>query len=214
MRIYENIIQGSIEWHEIRYGKIGGSTAGKLMTKLDKPVRECADYFRLLADMMEDFDPDIESYQSDAMKRGNELEVDAREEYERIFGVEVKQIGWAELDNGLIGISPDGLVSDKHAIEIKCPEKQTHAAYILDNSKFLETYKWQIVHYFYVLGVEKVTCISFRPENKYIPLLAFDVTPDTVIKGQTISRLVEILHSRLTFVIEQIKKDLSSWEKV
>ena len=44
MKIFKEIVQGSDQWKEIRWGKIGGSTANKLMTKLDKPVCEVAEF--------------------------------------------------------------------------------------------------------------------------------------------------------------------------
>ena len=125
MKIYDKIIQGSDEWKELRHGKVGGSTAKKIMTNLDKPVNTCAVFSQLLAEKMEDFDPFQSDYQSLAMQRGNEYEPLARDEYGRITGYTVTQIGWAELDGEFVGISPDGLIpsikkSIEKSIEIKC----------------------------------------------------------------------------------------------
>ena len=52
------------------------------------------------------------------MERGNMLEPMARLAYEDMFGVEVVQIGFAEL-NSFAGISPDGLIGSSEALEIK-----------------------------------------------------------------------------------------------
>ena len=203
MKIYDKIIQGSDEWKELRHGKVGGSTAKKIMTNLDKPVNTCAVFSQLLAEKMEDFDPFQSDYQSLAMQRGNEYEPLARGEYERITGYTVKQIGWAELENQFVGISPDGLIpSIKKSIETKCPSANTHVDYMLDFNSFLEEYCWQVVHNFLVLGVDSVDCISYRPENKIKPIIIYTVTPDTEIRiskkeVKKVSELVKMLDARL-----------------
>ena len=183
MKIYKDLVQGTDEWKLVKWGKIGGSTANALMTKLDKPITECSAFWSIMAERMEEFDPFNESFKSFSMQRGNELEPYARKEYERITELHVEQYGWVELENGTVGISPDGWMPDqKKSIEIKCPEGQTHAKYMNDFGLFLTEYAWQIVHNFLVLGVESVDCISYRPENKINPIIIHTVTADTIIE--------------------------------
>jgi len=76
------------------------------------------------------------------MKWGNEMEPYAREEYQRITGNEVVEVGFvrsAEID--WLGDSPDGLVVDKASgkqigcIEIKCPRSDTYMKYRYEFSK-------------------------------------------------------------------------------
>ena len=107
MTIYDKIIQGTDECKEI---DVHDAYVEEVMTNLDKSVRTCAVFAKLLSERMEDFDPFQSSYQNAAMQRGNEYEPFAREEYERIYGETVQQVGWVELDNGFIGISPDGWI--------------------------------------------------------------------------------------------------------
>ena len=214
MKIYDKIVQGTDEWKEIRHGKVGGSTIAKLMSYHDKSIRNCTEYYSVLAEHAEEFDPFIENRITAEMQRGNDLEPDARKEYERISGSVVQQVGWVEMDNGLIGISPDGIVNEKHNIEIKCPSSNTHMMYILDNSVFTEKYAWQIVHNFYVMDIEKLTCISYRPENTLCPLLHFDVDMDTTIKisakvSKTVKELCLMVDLRVKELQECIKEDLN-----
>ena len=54
------------------------------------------------------------------MKRGNELEPEARLKYEERQGVLVEQTGLALTEDKLFGSSVDGLVDEDGAIEIKC----------------------------------------------------------------------------------------------
>jgi predicted phage-related endonuclease len=220
MKIYDKIVQGTDEWKELRHGKVGGSTASKVMTKLDKSVTDCAVFSDMLSEWMEDFDPFQSDYQSAAMQRGNEYEPLARDEYSRITGNTVKQIGWAEMEeaDGFVGISPDGLVGDKKAIEIKCPSANTHVRYMLDFDEFLEEYCWQIVHNFLVLEVDTVDCISYRPENKVKPIIIYTVTKDTVIKisakvSKPIHELVTMLEARLIELYNGLQKELVNQTK-
>jgi hypothetical protein len=62
----------------------------------------------------------IETYQSANMKIGNLREPEARQHYEFIYDVDVKQIGFCVLNDGSAGYSPDGFVGDDGLIEIKC----------------------------------------------------------------------------------------------
>lgn len=214
MKIFKELKQGSDEWKEFRHGKIGGSTAGKIMTKLDKPVTECAEFYQILAENMEDFDPFTNDYISFDMQRGNELEPLAREEYERIYDVKVEQFGWIEQDNNWIGISPDGWMPElKKAIEIKCPAANTHVKYMLNKNEFFEDYVWQIVHNFLVLEIDSIDCISYRPENRYCSLVVNTVTLDTEIKisakiTKKVSELVEMEKIRLNELRYAIDKEL------
>lgn len=215
MITYPKLIQGSDEWKEFRHGKAGGTTAKKAMTNLDKSIRSCAVFNELLSEHMEDFDPFQSDYKSYSMARGNEYEPLAREEYERVTGNKVSQIGWACSDSEKRkGISPDGIVYLKNkSIEIKCPEATTHVKYMLDFNDFLEEYCWQIVDNFLILGVDSVDCISYRPENKIKPIIIFTVTKETEIKISAkvikkVSELVEMLDSRLNELFAEIDAEI------
>jgi len=220
MKIYKDLLQGSTEWLEIKHAKVGGSRLAKIMTKLDKSVRECSEYYSILAEHMEDFDPFEVNFQSVAMARGNEFEPLARKEYERIYGVKVEQYGWIQSDEiKIAGISPDGHIpSLEKAIEIKCPSDNTHVMYMLNPAVFLEEYCWQMVDNYLVIGVKSVDGISFRPENKIKPMLVIPTTKDTLIqigakKVHPISYLVELATKRLNELEACIKEDLEMLSK-
>ena len=211
--------QGSDQWLEIRHGKVGGSTLKKIMSNIDKPIRSCSGYYSILAEQMEDFDPFDESFKSFAMQRGNDLEPEARKEYERINGVVVGQYGWIEISDK-VGISPDGWIQEsKKAIEIKCPNADTHVKYMMDINEFLEEYVWQLVHTFNILDVDTVDCISYRPENNINPIVIYTVNKDTVIKmsakvSKTITELVEMSKNRLKELFEAIEVDINKHKQL
>lgn len=215
MKIHKEIEQGSEKWLEVKHAKVGGSRLAKIMTNLDKPVRECAEYYSILAEHMEDFDPFHSDYQSAEMARGNEFEPLARDEYARIYGVTVEQYGWIAHDTIKIsGISPDGFIQSLNkSIEIKCPSDNTHVIYIMNPMAFLEKYCWQIVDNFLVMSVDSVDCISYRPENKIKPMMVYTVTRDTIIpiskkESLPVSVLVTRANARLLALESCIAEDL------
>lgn len=58
-----------------------------------------------------------ENYRNKAMERGNEMEPEARKHYERTHFVELHRVGFVR--RGIMGCSPDSLVGDDGALEIK-----------------------------------------------------------------------------------------------
>ena len=121
MKIYHNLEQGSTEWFEMRHGKIGGTRAKQLSVKSDTLLIE------LLAELTEPYDEDLESYKSDAMENGSNLEPQARIELEKYTGFKFLEVGWIQSENQLIGVSPDGITEcETIGCEIKCPEAKEH----------------------------------------------------------------------------------------
>jgi len=195
MKIYKDIPQQSEEWFRLKYGKIGGSTLKHLMA--NKPIADLAIYNDLLSARFEEYEFE-EAFTSRDMERGNMYEPLARSEFERVYNKKVEQYGWIEHDNGIAGLSPDGIIGKRftEAIEIKCPNRVTHTAYILQPLSMVEEYIWQVVMYFLVLDKLKVLhFISYRPENTSNPLLIMDVTRNMTFKvsakeSDTIENLV------------------------
>ncbi|NDV68561.1 YqaJ viral recombinase family protein [Dysgonomonas sp. 25] len=212
MKIYKELLQQSEEWFLLKYGKIGGSTLKKLM--VDKDVRDCAIYDELLSTRFEPFELE-EMFTSNDMERGNIYEPLARMEYERVYEKKVTQYGWIEMDNGIAGLSPDGIIGKRmaEAIEIKCPNRVTHTAYLRNPMLMIQEYIWQIVMYFTVLkNLKTLHFISYRPENTANPLLVYDVTPDTVVQLSkkdisNISSLVMRTKDRLSLLRVALEQD-------
>lgn len=130
MKIYD-FIQGSDEWYAARLGKV---TASKFATATasgrgSSPSKTRKDLMiKLIAERMTGM-PE-ESYSNKAMEYGTETEQEAREYYEALNGVSVRQVGFIERDEDT-GASPDGLIDDDGMLEIKCPFPTTHIKYIL-----------------------------------------------------------------------------------
>ena len=207
MKIYE-MEQGSEEWFAIKYGKIGGSSLAEIMTKINKPVNNTAKYLDILSAHIEPFELD-EEYISSDMERGNSLEPIARMEFERVYSKKVRQVGWVEMDNGIAGISPDGLIEEEEALETKCPARKKHMLYILNPIELLNDYLWQAVQYFVVLEkLKKLYLVSYRPENVIRPMVVVEVTKETIANKLQISDHVVSANSRINELKESIDMDI------
>lgn len=163
MIVYKDIIQGTPEWHEIRYGKIGGTCANQLYLNTDTL------FINTLSCYLEPFEMEEDGYANDAMIRGIELEPMARKALEDYTGVIFNDVGWLEHQLvPLIGISPDGLSEDHTAMcEIKCPGKEKHTRTLFEN-KIPSDHIDQCLHAFTVNDkLQTIYFASFRPESKH-----------------------------------------------
>ena len=161
MKKYTEFEQKSLEWHEIKWGKIGGSASAGLL----KPSETL--FIDILSQQNEEFEPESD-YTSDAMERGNELEPFARQYLESYFNVSFEVPAWIQCEeNRLLGISPDGLTADnRFACEIKCFGRKKHWEILLKNEIPYDNVP-QLVHYFTVIpDLESLYFISFRPESE------------------------------------------------
>ena len=157
------MIQGSNEWLQARVGVVTASnfskvftTAGKLSTSREGLINQ------LVAENL--IGQPTETFKSDAMSRGNELEGQARAMFEMLMGVEVHEVGLIKMKDHEIGCSSDGLFDDT-GIEIKCPLPATHCAY-LRADKLPTTYVQQVQGTMLVLGLDRYFFMSFHPEMK------------------------------------------------
>ena len=118
-----DVEQGSTEWLEIRRGIVTASNL-KIIMRSGKDGGESATRRGLLYKLAgEILSGEVEEgFKSEAMKRGNLMEPEAREYYARTTFAEVKQIGFIRrtLANGIVvGCSPDSQVGPKRGLEIK-----------------------------------------------------------------------------------------------
>jgi predicted phage-related endonuclease len=176
MKVHHSIIQGSREWHEIKYRKVGGSTSKGLFVNSDTLMLE------LLAEHTEEFQLEDDSYVSDAMQRGIDLEPLHRSEMEKYIGVKLIQPGWLQSDEvPILGVSPDGISEDfTISWEGKCPAAKRHIE-TAHTKQIPSDNIHQCLHYFTVNpALERHYFSSFRPESEF-PLVPFMITRDSLI---------------------------------
>ncbi|WP_286898837.1 lambda exonuclease family protein [Achromobacter sp. UBA2119] len=112
--------QGSQEWLDARRGVITGSRFKDCRDKLKggAPSKKCLSYAMDVArERVGGRTPEV--FANAAMRTGTEQEPFARAAYEAKTGNFVEEAGFITTDDGLFGVSVDGLVDDDGIIEIK-----------------------------------------------------------------------------------------------
>lgn len=155
-------IQLSPEWYAARLGKVTASNIAAVTAKGKGggPSKDRKNYmFRLIAERMTGLPQ--ESYSNKAMDWGTETEQAAREYYEGLNGVKVRQVGFIERDSDT-GCSPDGLIGSPGMLQIKCPYSTTHIKYILADKMPAEYFK-QVQYELFIAEREWTEFLSYDP---------------------------------------------------
>lgn len=211
MKKYTEFEQKSIEWHEVKWGKIGGSASAGLLKVTDTL------FIDILSQQIEEFEPENE-WSNDAMERGNELEPFAREYLETYYGVKFEVPAWIQSDeNSLLGISPDGLTSDnKTACEIKCFGRKKHYEILIKNEIPYDNVP-QLVHYFTVNPeLETLYFICFRHEapKHFVKELKRDTMVNIGTNAKPIIRSIEeavqIATANANMLLERIDNEIEN----
>lgn len=161
--IVHNVQQGTSEWLALRVGKVTGTNLSKV---LGSKWRE---YAYVVASEIITGKRKEGSFKSFAMDNGTALEPFARAATEECMGYSITEVGFIQPERfPRFGMSPDGLVP-RGAVEIKCPEPQTHIRYLIEN-KLPAEYEDQILSAF-VCGDEItfVDFVSFCPTVRTAP---------------------------------------------
>lgn len=153
MEIYP-VQQGSQERLELKRVRVTGTRLKEVMGKKADSLM-----YEMIA---EKYEP-VEDYQSSEMSNGVLWEPWAIDKYQEVTGQIVKEVGFITKGED-IGLSPDGLIGEKKAIEVKSPSLKKHIEYIVSN-KLPAEYKWQVVHYFLVIDeLESLDFVSYNPK--------------------------------------------------
>jgi len=160
--VYMIMEQGSDEWCALRAGLPSASCFDKIITSKGEPSKQAKKYLYALAgERLLGFSP--ETYQNDAMLRGNELEAEARASYEFITDTEVRQVGFCFQDKRRRwGCSPDGIIGEDGGLEIKCPTLPVAIEY-LDKGKIPTAYVLQVQGSMLVTGRAWWDFMSYYP---------------------------------------------------
>lgn len=157
--------QRSEEWFTARAGKFTASRSSDLMARL-RNGQPGAGYGNLIATLAVErlTGQCVETFQNDAMRRGQELEPVALEAYVFETCEDVEQIGFVVMDDlPNTGCSPDGLVGADGLVEVKCPAAMAKHLDYLRAGSHADEYAWQLQHQLMVTGRLWVDCVSFDP---------------------------------------------------
>lgn len=158
--------QGTPEWIHDRCGNVGGSRIADVIAKPLKGRKEATSRRNYKADLISELltGKAKESYVTWEMKRGTELEPEARMEYELRRGVMVESTGFIMHPTiPRAGASPDGLVGDDLVLEIKCLKTASHLEYLMAGVVPTE-YKPQMAWEMACSGRQGCDFVSYEPD--------------------------------------------------
>jgi len=173
-----NPFQQDGTWWNDRLGKLTGSRMAAAMNFLksgkESSERESLRYEVVAERITNTF---ADKYMTADMQWGLDQECAAKEAFENITGLMVKDVGFVDHPSIFhCGVSPDGYVSDGCLIEVKCPKTKTHMKYVA-NQVIPPEYKPQMLLQSACTGKD-VWFVSYDPRmgegkdlfiKKYVP---------------------------------------------
>lgn len=164
--LIHDVEQNSDEWHQVRLGIPTASRFKDILTSQGKPSTSSTAYrYSLVAERLAG--KPLESYQSEWMQRGTELEPMARERYEMDTFTTLERVGFITNDEGSAGCSPDGVEVVNGSIilgsEFKCPKPETHIKYSLAGKCPAEYYP-QVQGSIWLCELDSWDFMSFHPD--------------------------------------------------
>jgi hypothetical protein len=162
-----DIEQNTDEWFQLRSGRLTSSKLGVIMANFGKSFGEPAKKYAVnIAVEQITGNPIASNYSNDHMERGHEQEPVARMLYEEETFCEVSNGGF--FSSAFVGCSPDGLVLDCGAIEIKSVISSVHYANV-KRQGVDPAYKWQCIANLMFTGRDWLDFVSYCadfPEDK------------------------------------------------
>lgn len=196
--------QRSPEWFEARLGKWTASSFARAITASGS-ISSSADenINRLVAEVITG-KPD-ESFTSDAMERGTNLESEALDHVNFVIGADFKPTGLVVYIDDFSACSPDGIDWDKSiGLELKCPSAHTHIGYLAGET-LPPKYKQQVQGSMFVTGFKQWVFASYHPD-----LPAFIITVDR--DEEYIKKLSAALSSFRDTFSERLTKTVAKFE--
>lgn len=140
VRTFEN----QEDWMSARQGKITGSRLKDIVVK--RGTEEKKAFYEIIAERIAEPADD-----ENVMERGHRLEEEAIMLFSKETGkaVDFTLMIWEQEDNKSIAISPDGVISDEEAVEVKCLNSASHIEAILTDT-VPSDYQYQVLQYFIV----------------------------------------------------------------
>lgn len=182
MQSKNELIQGSPEWLEFRKKHIGASDAGVILGI--NPWKTPLQLWEEKHDLRQ-------SFKSDRMQRGLDLEEAARTRFEQTTGILVTAKVKIHPDHPWMIASLDGIdLDEKNIVEIKCPGPSDHNEAI--KGHIPDKYYPQLQHQMAVTGLDMAYYYSFDGK---------------------IGVIIQVFRDE-NYIIKMIEKELTFWECV
>lgn len=207
--VYDDVIQGEDEWHELRRGMITASTIGALITPKTLKVSTAQTGLTKLAEIAAEriTARSEEPFWSRDTERGHFYEPYARDEYAKHQGVEVHEVGFMvrHLAGYQIGYSPDGLVNDDGLIEVKSRKQRIQVQHILAGEVPAENMA-QLQTGLFVSGRDWIDYCSY---STGMPMMIIRVEPDPKWQ-QAIADALVYAEAKISEITQQYEDRIQS----
>lgn len=176
-----DVYQGSVEWHAARCGLLTASEMNLIITptlKMASNEKERNHLWELCAQRISKYvEP---SYIGADMLRGYDDEVEARKLYAKNFAP-IREVGFITNDKWgyTLGYSPDALVGDDGAIEVKS-RRQKYQIETITTGQIDPDYAIQLQTGMLVAELQWIDFISY---SGGLPMFVQRVRPDTVVQA-------------------------------
>jgi hypothetical protein len=161
--------QGTPEWAEARLGVITASRCKDACDRLKSGAfsAKALGYAAMIALERIARESCDDTFVNFAMRRGTELEPDARFAYENRTGHVVMESGFVTTDDSAFGYSTDGFVGADGAVEIKCPLSPL-TVISMWSERDLSEYMHQIQMGLWITGRKWIDFVMFDPRLRSV----------------------------------------------
>lgn len=209
IEVFEDIEQGSGPWFQLRSGLLTASNfavVGRSGKDGGVSLTRKSLLFRIAGERLTGL-PAEEGFKSAAMQRGNDMEPEARAYYARTNFTPLRRVGFVKktLPNGIaIGSSPDSLVGDAGALEIKTMKPELMIAHMETSPGAPPSeHRAQLQGTCWVCDLEWIDIILFYRGMPITPRWRI-IRDDIYIKE--LSDAVEVFEYDLAKIVERVKK--------
>lgn len=178
--IHHDFEQGTQEWLDARKGCITGSRFKDCRDKLKSglPSKTCIGYAMDTArERVGGAAP--AKFQNAAMRTGSEQEPIARARYEQKTGNLVEEVGFFTTEDGLFGLSPDGLIDGDGVLEIKTMVSSDTLFTVVADCD-ISAYIDQCNGYLLFLGRKWVDLVLWVPDLDFMKIIRIDRNEDSI----------------------------------
>lgn len=164
-----------IDWMAYRRGKVSGTVLGDIIVKRGT-VKKIA-FYDLIAQRL-----GIPADDENAMVRGKRLQAEAIERFTKETGkpVNTELITWEREDNPNMMISPDGVIDETSAVEVKCLSSSRHIEALLTQA-IPKDYEYQVLQYFIISDkLEKLYFVFYDNRVLAKPFFYIEVKRETL----------------------------------
>lgn len=197
--------QRTEEWFAARLGKVTASRVSDVIAKTKSGPSASRENYAVELALERITGRRREGFASAAMRRGTELEPEARERYELETGNLVVEVGLIDHPSiPMSGASPDGLIDDDGTQEIKCPEAKGHLATLRARKvppEYVPQVQWQLA----CTGRQWCDFVSYDPDfPEHLQLIVIRVPRDDAYIA-TLEAEVTVFQEEIAQIVETIE---------